>query len=572
MPPKGKKGKKGKKQAEEVERDENAITEVDKTFYELEITDLNRKLARLRELTATLEDKNTELETKYVQLDEDRADVIAYLKKQLSEKQTEAKELQERLYALQEAKDTEAENYEQRIKDMEEEYRVMKEQLMSDVKLVSGKLNALEEFRVHRDELMKKYLDQEAAIEEQEIRHKRVIYEKEKEFIMSKDTIKKDMEKRIIELASDFQAANEIRIAATTHRVIRENIAINNEMDKLQDIIERLTKENDELKFKNRNLKQNCDLYQEETNIALGDTKVHRGVIKQLKFKYKNLAEEVETYKSSIKEAKAKDTELYMSRKEIENLNFKVRILEQNLHATKCETLAARRLLQEAQAKAKQLTSILFEALDAIEQSLKITLTDVDESTKYSKRESLLYYLLRLINEGHKEIIRVESSDTIESVKAAYIKGDLGLVPKDLPTRKRSPMRYNMETQVGASLEELHKLGLEPERHLSMTSSVGSFLPSVTSTTMSREEQADQKSSETSMFDESLGKSLEGESVSSESSTVTRVTALEGMEELEEALAEMEGLGEEMLGEMSYRERSMVSGVDASVASESEDQ
>lgn len=455
------KGKKGKKPQEEVKADPNAVSEVDKTFYELQITDLNRKLARLRELTANLEEKNTELEQKYVQLDEDRADVIAYLKKQLTEKQNEASELQERLLALQEAKENEKLKFDEKVKDMDEEYRIMKEQLTSEIKLITGKLNALEEFRIHRDELMKKFVDQEKAIEEQEIRHKRTLYEAEKMYIMSKDTIKKDMEKRIIELAKDFQKANEIRIAATTHRIIRENIAINNEMHKLQEIIERLTHENEDFKLKNRSLKQNCDLYTTERNMALGKSKIHRGVIDQLKTKYTKLYTDVQDFKSEVDGARQKEKELYASKKEIENLSYKIRVLEQNLHATQCETFAAKKMLNDADNKAKQLRSILFESVEAIEQSLKVSLTEADESEKYSKRESLLYYLLRLINEGHKEIIRCESTDTIESVKAAYIRGDLGFVPKLTPSGKRVALKLNTDTQIGKSLEDMQKFATE---------------------------------------------------------------------------------------------------------------
>lgn len=75
------------------------------------------------------------LNKKFEQLEEDRSDVVAHLKRNLEEKVEEARELNERLLALEELKKQEQAEYKKKESAMQLEYRTMENTLNAEVKL-----------------------------------------------------------------------------------------------------------------------------------------------------------------------------------------------------------------------------------------------------------------------------------------------------------------------------------------------------------------------------------------------------------------------------------------------------
>uniref|UniRef100_A0A1B0FK51 Cilia- and flagella-associated protein 157 n=1 Tax=Glossina morsitans morsitans TaxID=37546 RepID=A0A1B0FK51_GLOMM len=224
---KGKKGKKGKKNEKE------RLAEVDKTFYELTITDLNRKLARLRSYVTTQDETVLQLKEKMRSTEEDRVDVAAHLGRTLAEREEVITKLEDKLAEIIKQRSIEKQEATEHIKDLEAKNKAIRNQLTSEIKLLNGKLNSLDEFRIQRDYLMRRFDDLEQELKEKERLHQEAIYSMEQNAVVEKDALKKEIEAKLLQVSEDFTRSSEIRNAGYTRRLIRENIALQKEIEVL---------------------------------------------------------------------------------------------------------------------------------------------------------------------------------------------------------------------------------------------------------------------------------------------------------------------------------------------------
>ncbi|CAB3235923.1 unnamed protein product [Arctia plantaginis] len=415
-----------------------AFREVDKAMYELQIADLNRKLARFRASIAEYEQRNIDLQNAYDQLDEDRADIIAYLKKTLNVKNEENAELKDRVKSLEELRELETAQFREKISELEKNFTTMKDQLTSENKLLAGKLNTLEEFRAIKDALMQKFEKQEREFEAQEMKYKRVIYDAEKKFVIGKDKLKKEMEGRLLQLAQEFQDASEARIAASTHRVIRENIALNNQLDSLLLTQAKVAEQNEKYKEDERAARNAMEVAEAERDKAINKSIVQIKVIEQLTTAFRTASQNKALHDKQAYDLDNLQVKVQKLTKENENMILQIRILEQNLHSClgqQSQNIIETKKLTKERDKYKQ---VIKSATSAIQAALKVDLwATIDPRREILERKVVLTNILDVINQHHRAIC-AESVDSLVSLTDVYEKGDLGFVPKPKALARKS--------------------------------------------------------------------------------------------------------------------------------------
>lgn len=119
---KGKKAAQGEQKAEEQK---DKLLEVDKEWFQIQIRSLEEKLERRNDRAKNLESSNKEYQERFEQLREDKADVVAFLKRALQQRTDQISELQARLEGLQHVHETDGQSYEKKIADMQQEVIVV---------------------------------------------------------------------------------------------------------------------------------------------------------------------------------------------------------------------------------------------------------------------------------------------------------------------------------------------------------------------------------------------------------------------------------------------------------------
>lgn len=413
------------------------LSNVDKAFFELTIADLNKKLAHLRSHTVKLTERNEELEAKMAQLIEDRADVTAYLDRSLHIKESNIMDLEEKLSELAKVRLDETKHFQKEIHDRELKFKTMQEELTSEIKLLTGKLNSLEEFRIQKDELMAKFDQQDMDLKEQTKRHQAVLYDMERKQVVDKDRLKRDVENKLLQLSNEFAKANEIRIAAHVQRLVRENIALNNELDRMMFSQRRLQAESKAIEEKGVDSTALANTVHIENKILIRTCDAQLEIIKKLTGECEGLKQKTQRQyemEHLLKHTTVRET---IAVNELDANQQKIKQLEQYVHWMKTECDAHVLIGKQRAAEVHRLLGILHKLKLTIKSAIRGQMRGDTDDAEYREmqRNTLLSELMNVLMEIADGPAIAPSAETISSVGHHYLRGDAGVTPRDLSAK-----------------------------------------------------------------------------------------------------------------------------------------
>lgn len=270
---------------------------------------------------------------------------------------------------------------------------------------------------------------QENDLREQSQRHKEILQEMERKQIVDKNTLKNDVENKLLELSSEFTKASEVRISAHVQRLVRENIALNNELDRIMFTHRRLQNEMKTMQERDKERRDATATYCSENKhlIRTCDTQIE--IIKRLTSECEKMKLTNQVLMDAARMKDNAEKRELQAVKELEEFKEKTNLLEQHVHVIRTECAKHKVIVQEYIDESERLANILTQIKFTVKSACRgQNNPDDDPRFREAQRKNLLSELLGILLTVNEPLPK-KSFDTIESINDMYKKGDLGMTP-----------------------------------------------------------------------------------------------------------------------------------------------
>ncbi|KAM3825456.1 cilia- and flagella-associated protein 157 [Vipera latastei] len=423
MAPK-KRGRKKEEAPKEPEVDDSIVPEHSREFYLIQIRDLEGRLARYQQKWDQLQVSEELFRSEYEKMLTDNKEIVAFLKKALNQRVDEIADLTVQLQNLQQAKDLEKDAFETQLVQLRHEFQETKDQLTAENMLLSGKLAALEEFRLQKDEILAKFAERENQLRKEEEQHKDVIYNLERKAVIDKERMKKDMLHRVNAVAAEFRKVANNQMAETTKRTIRENVAISLQLTKVTEQSMQLIQENDRLKGAHAEAAKQLQLLEQNEKKMVKNSLGHQKMIWMLTEKCKELQSELEEQrKTKAHLAKAQKSSETLFQQNL-LLREELSLLKEELGQKMAKDHDQLKLLQSEQQRRANAERLLKHTAQGLKEALVEQPLPEEEDGDFDvlfqlRRRNTLQGILHFVQRG---VARLDTQQGFHGIESKVVK------------------------------------------------------------------------------------------------------------------------------------------------------
>uniref|UniRef100_A0A1A9WNF6 Cilia- and flagella-associated protein 157 n=1 Tax=Glossina brevipalpis TaxID=37001 RepID=A0A1A9WNF6_9MUSC len=418
------------------------LSRVDRKFYELEITHINRNLATAKRRLAYLEKRNEELEKAMSMEEQD--ELFATLQDDMEKRTKEIFTLEAFINEMLRDHQRKEDEYKAHIVDLEKKYKAMQNQLKSDIKMLTGKLATLAEFQLERDRILDLYESKNLELEAMEHKIKEFEVEMEEKLIVSKEETREQVSGQINRLVEDFMRSTETRNAGFVRRIMRENVALRQEIQAILKTyfqmklkVENAERREYHLRTENQTFK---DLKHQLLLNANNKHKIIENLIsnyEKLKSKHVEISKYRYLYENLMQRSDCDNKRKMKTEEKLKRFKQRIELIEREknkLMNTNQRLELDVRHLRETINKTKSAILCYVDSTNYLKQTYKKLSAVNIETEEYfrAERQDLLKSLQEILclHMEENENIQAVSVETLERSKSSiYRIGDVGFVP-----------------------------------------------------------------------------------------------------------------------------------------------
>uniref|UniRef100_A0A8C3WQT7 Cilia- and flagella-associated protein 157 n=1 Tax=Catagonus wagneri TaxID=51154 RepID=A0A8C3WQT7_9CETA len=468
---------------------EMPINEEIREFYHIQIRDLEDRLAWYQRKWDEMVVQEKLFRQEFEQLATNKKEIVAFLKRTLNQRVDEITDLNEQLQSLQLAKEMEKDAFEAQLAQVRHEFQETKDQLTTENIILGGKLAALEEFRLQKEELTEKFMLMEEQLQKQEREHKDYVHDLEKKSVLDKDRLRKEIIQRVNMVATEFRKVATSQMWDTTKRAILENNTMTLQLAKISQQGLKLLQENEQLRGTQDNLCQQLELLENSQKVMARHSRGHQKIILMLTEKCREQQQgtaEAERLRLLLNQA---EQSLLQLQKDNQALRTHRDQLNLQLEQQQAEVQRLQQELTKEQKVRVSLETALAQATSFLQDIVQMQPEEVDgdlDAVFQLQHKEMLRHLLVILSsavvlsprlqesqpcglpeegQGSNQPLRTGSLLQQLSSSIPYRPGDLGLVPRwiHIPPNPEDLRLLSHTTRVGSfrahSLPEIRTSG-----------------------------------------------------------------------------------------------------------------